>query len=442
MVKNILFVILVLLAGAPLFAQKYALPDITGLWQGTMYNDTTGLYYKYEIGISFEKNKYSGFSHTYFLKDDKSYYGVKKLDIHIDESNRIILKDDGLIANNYPEAPAKGVRQTNILSLVLNDSIMVLDGPYSTNSTRTFNAITGHIRVVRKNDFWKSALIPHLEELGRENQLSFVKRDIPKIDGSNVEEGQIIRLKKFPEQKAHAGAISSLPVAEQATSNTEKQIAQKSPADQNVHLASPKSSQEAEKKTTSGTPQKIWQKEIVQENGAISTPQPMPPSEEIALIENKHEKTLNPGLRKIAGTTSYKEQKNEISAISRVTLLTPPAAHAYERITLLQQTVEFSSDSLRISLYDNGEVDGDTVSVLMDGEVILAKAGLSTNAVKKTIYIDPERDEIVLVMYAENLGKIPPNTGLLVVQDGRSIYEVRFSGDYQKNAAIRFRRKR
>lgn len=112
------------------------------------------------------------------------------------------------------------------------------------------------------------------------------------------------------------------------------------------------------------------------------------------------------------------------------------------RKTMVQQTVNFKSDSLSITLYDNGEVDGDTVSVLLNGNVIMPRQGLSTNAVRKTIYIDPSTDSIQLVMYAENLGSIAPNTGLLVVRDGKDLYEIRFSGDFQKNAAIIFRRKK
>ncbi len=119
-----------------------------------------------------------------------------------------------------------------------------------------------------------------------------------------------------------------------------------------------------------------------------------------------------------------------------------PAAEVEKRSTVLQQTVYFKTDSLQLALYDNGEVDGDTVSILMNGELIMGKQRLSTNAIRKTIYIDPNADSIQLVMYAENLGTIAPNTGLLVVRDGKDLYEIRFSGDLQKNAAIVFRRKK
>jgi hypothetical protein len=117
------------------------------------------------------------------------------------------------------------------------------------------------------------------------------------------------------------------------------------------------------------------------------------------------------------------------------------AAEIRGRIIETIQSVNYTSDSLVISLYDNGEVDGDTVSVLMNGNVIMPMVGLSTNAVRKTIYTKDITDSIQIVMYAENLGALPPNTGLLIVYDGKERYEIRFSGDLKKNAAIVFRRK-
>jgi hypothetical protein len=45
-------------------------------------------------------------------------------------------------------------------------------------------------------------------------------------------------------------------------------------------------------------------------------------------------------------------------------------------------------------------------------------------------------------MYAENLGSLPPNTGLLVLQYDNKRQEIRFSGDLNKNAAINFKEKK
>jgi hypothetical protein len=105
------------------------------------------------------------------------------------------------------------------------------------------------------------------------------------------------------------------------------------------------------------------------------------------------------------------------------------------------QVVNFKSDSLELALYDNGEIDGDTVSVYLNGEILLANQGLKATAIKKTIYITPGNEEFTIVLYAENLGKYPPNTGLLVVHDGEDVYNIRFSADLTKNAGLVFRKK-
>lgn len=105
------------------------------------------------------------------------------------------------------------------------------------------------------------------------------------------------------------------------------------------------------------------------------------------------------------------------------------------------QEVNFKSDSLVLSLYDNGEIDGDTVSVYMNGEVIMASQGLKSSAIRKTIYLPEGSETFTLVMFAESLGKYPPNTGLLVIRDGNDIYNLRFSSDFQKSSGIVFRRK-
>ncbi|HEV7781094.1 MAG TPA: hypothetical protein VGO58_07490 [Chitinophagaceae bacterium] len=129
-----------------------------------------------------------------------------------------------------------------------------------------------------------------------------------------------------------------------------------------------------------------------------------------------------------------KEEKPLIEIISK-------AATVAGRKSEFSQVVSFKSDSLELSLYDNGEIDGDTVSIYMDGEVIMSRQGLKASAIKKTIYLTPGKEDFTLVLFAENLGKYPPNTGLLVVHDGEDVYNLRFSSDFQKNAGIAFRRK-
>jgi hypothetical protein len=144
-------------------------------------------------------------------------------------------------------------------------------------------------------------------------------------------------------------------------------------------------------------------------------------------------------------STAHRDLKKSEHLVSKpatgIAVVAAPPAYA-ERKKPQPQIVDIISDSLVLSFYDNGVVDGDVISVYMNGEAVVAKAKLLEAATKKTIRIPPAIDSVELLLVAETLGSIPPNTGLLVVQDGSTRYEVRFSADLQTNAAIVFRKRK
>jgi len=140
---------------------------------------------------------------------------------------------------------------------------------------------------------------------------------------------------------------------------------------------------------------------------------------------------------------SYAANNNTTaSAISTNQKIIGAATEIALRKTEAIRTIDFKSDSLVLVLYDNGIVDGDTVSVVLNDEVIIAKQGLTEQAYRKVIKIPPSMgDSLQLVIYAENLGSIPPNSGLLIIEDGPDRYEVGFKGDMTKSPAVKLRRK-
>jgi hypothetical protein len=121
--------------------------------------------------------------------------------------------------------------------------------------------------------------------------------------------------------------------------------------------------------------------------------------------------------------------------IPKITI--PPTTRSRENE--LVRTVVVSSEEISVRLYDNGEVDGDTISVYMDGKPLLLNKGLSTVPITLKLKMDDESPEHVLVMVAENMGRIPPNTSLMIVQDGDKRYQVSITSTEQKNAMVRFR---
>ena len=91
---------------------------------------------------------------------------------------------------------------------------------------------------------------------------------------------------------------------------------------------------------------------------------------------------------------------------------------------------------LTIDLYDNGEIDGDTVSIYHNNELVVSSAGISTRPVTIKIKVDKANPHHELVMVADNLGRIPPNTSLMVITAGKKRYEIFISSSEQKNAKV------
>ncbi|HEX2534871.1 MAG TPA: hypothetical protein VHK69_14100 [Chitinophagaceae bacterium] len=105
----------------------------------------------------------------------------------------------------------------------------------------------------------------------------------------------------------------------------------------------------------------------------------------------------------------------------------------------LAQTLTVTNNEVLVRLYDNGEVDGDTISVYLDNKLVLQGKRLTTSPLALTLKLDEANPEHTLVMVAENLGRIPPNTSLMIVYDGDKRHQVRITSTEQKNAMVRFR---
>lgn len=102
------------------------------------------------------------------------------------------------------------------------------------------------------------------------------------------------------------------------------------------------------------------------------------------------------------------------------------------------ETITIDDDEITVNLYDNAEIDGDIITVLFNGEVVAAQKSLTDKPITLKLKAIKGRDN-TLTMYAENQGKIPPNTALMRVQSGDNYYKVFLSADDKKNASVVFR---
>jgi hypothetical protein len=113
-----------------------------------------------------------------------------------------------------------------------------------------------------------------------------------------------------------------------------------------------------------------------------------------------------------------------------------------KRTNELLTTLTVNHSNIELFIYDDGAIDNDTVSVYYDNKLIISKARLSDQPIIVRIPVEPSDRPHQLVMVAENLGDIPPNTSLMVVKDGEKRYEERIISTEQKNVVLNFQYKK
>ncbi|MBC7902384.1 MAG: hypothetical protein H7Y27_03150, partial [Gemmatimonadaceae bacterium] len=104
----------------------------------------------------------------------------------------------------------------------------------------------------------------------------------------------------------------------------------------------------------------------------------------------------------------------------------------------IAQTLMLDTSVVKIDLYDNAQIDNDTVTILLNNKLLLYKQRLTDKPLTIELNAFPGTD-YELLMYADNLGSIPPNTALLVVTAGKKKYELFVSSSEQKSAVVKFR---
>ncbi len=169
--KYLIIAIIALCSPLVVFCQ-----DVTGLWSGTLFNDDTQQSLSYEIFISKDNGKLTGYAQTWFLVNDKKYYGVKKIKVRRASDGKIIVQDAGIIENHYPSEPNKSLIQLNILDLATNENEATLKGPYVTNSTKAFGALSGRIQLKRIATSDQNSLITYLRNNNIDTELIAVAK--------------------------------------------------------------------------------------------------------------------------------------------------------------------------------------------------------------------------------------------------------------------------
>jgi len=356
--------------------------DYTGIWKGKIM--TTEKFLPYELAISDSNGILSGYSYTTYTVNSVEMVAVRKIKVRI-EDNTLYTDDVELLFDNFQDKIAKKIKQHNKLTYELSGNKPTLKGSFETDKTKDLRPASGEIELTKTPEIAKADIGKKLADMQLLQSMSFTPLD-PALQAKVLVK---VNRMPYPQRQWTVTELKSKP-------------------------------------HTAVVYKDLSIRKVIAPPVAANVPARIPVKEQVAATEPKE-------------TKNEKPKKDLVSTVSAA----PSAAKALAGRTIENiETIYFNSDSLLFTLYDNGEVDGDTVSVIMNGKMILPRQGLSTKPINKTVYVPKgTEDELQIVMYAETLGSIPPNTGLLIIQDGNVRHEVRFSGDLQKNAGITLRRR-
>lgn len=128
-----------------------------------------------------------------------------------------------------------------------------------------------------------------------------------------------------------------------------------------------------------------------------------------------------------------KEVKANIRGLQTQTSITSQG-----RKLKLQRTIQVNAPELTISVWDNGTEDGDVITLFFNGHQLAKQHRISKN--KSNYRVKLAGNENFLILQAEDLGTIRPNTVAVSINDGIREQVLVMSADFEENGAVLIRR--
>lgn len=355
--------------------------NITGIWKGYFVQNNFGFFedrYKFEVQIEqLPNNGLNGVTYSY--KTTVFYGKAEAKGIYTKKTNNILLNEIKLVDLKISDS-SQPCLMTCYLEYDKMGEMETLTGTYSSRNVKSNSDCgTGKVYLEKstESDFYKEDFL-----VKRENELK--KKGKSSINGKD---------------------------------KAAKQLAIKPGAEGN--LISKPSSQE---------------KPVA---GNISPKKEVKPKTKEKQIARSHKKTVpSPSI-----VTEPKTDTLTSPPPPPLTKVLPKPEVLTKRDNDLVKTITTSAKEFKIELYDNGEIDGDRISVYHNNELIVSNKMLTDKPISFTIKADENSPVHEFVMVAENLGSIPPNTSLMIITAGTKRYELFVTSTEQKNAVVRIQYK-
>lgn len=357
--------------------------DLTGIWRGNFkgenarYLEALGQESRYKVELQVDQNAkaFSGVTYSYLTT---VFYGKATCKGTVNPTNGKVFIEELKIVEVRMSGGSNACVMTYFLQYSKVGNEEFLEGTYtSMNTSDSSNCGRGQVflRKVQTSDFYKEPFL--------------LKKEAEK---------------KPPVAKAEPEKPVSKPNTATAKTSTTKTATGTKTTSTTKTTTTTKSSNSTTKTVT-----KKIQEPVVKSSAPVTVMPEQPKLDTIKKVEIKP-RPLPPMPKVIAS------RENEVV-----------------------RTITTGARKLIINIYDNGAIDNDTISVYHNRKLVLSKKRLTDKPLTIEIELSEEDDTHELVMVAENLGEIPPNTSLMVVNAGKQYYEVRITSTEQKNAVVVFK---
>jgi len=145
--------------------------------------------------------------------------------------------------------------------------------------------------------------------------------------------------------------------------------------------------------------------------------------------------------RSIVKTEPPKEIEKTITTIP-LTSKVPTIEEKFQaRQKVFTKEIPLRGDSVELRFYDNAEIDGDSISLFLNDNLIFEHIRLTEKAYIVKLAVSDLKDKNELIMVAENLGSIPPNTSYMLAIVDNKRYDAYLASSENSSAMIRFVKK-
>ncbi len=422
--RSLLFLMLTLVQFSPLHAQ-----DLSGKWKGYFIpnNDPESRIYIYEVDIIENENHdlnvvtYTNLSGNFSAKAIATgFYSVNTKLVSINETK---FEDINIVGD------MQACLMMNFLTFTNNRGRGILQGTYISNNEKGTRDCGGGKVYLEKEGLIKKIANPVVKTVAKNAITKNVKTPIPSTSANKKTATVVSKIPStIVKTKESSSNIISKPIANSVANNPGNTIPKTNTSTQ---LKSP-------------APTSINSPVIVKKEGAAAIAQ-TPINISIA-SSAPVAKVADPVVINISTATKDSDTRkpNNEAKSESINANNNPGNNNDEtlpwvllgRENKLIKRLTTSSKKISLDLYDNGTIDNDTIIIYDNNKVIANLKRLSYKAIHVELEFTTGQHDIIIV--AHNMGSIPPNTALVVLNDANSRQEFFITTTNKVNAKFEF----